>query len=175
MLMCILVTPSLQYRQTHLEAFREFQAHGENLNTDLTLLADRLEELLAWIHTQQDPATVEPGQLLFFDHWLIDQEEWIGKLTLRPQINEQFLFSGGHIGYEIRPSRRRQGYGTILLRLGLKKAREHGLDRVLLTCDETNIGSKKIIEANSGRYENAVQPEGTSVKKLRYWIDLSPL
>jgi len=110
-----------------------------------------------------------------FDYWLIDQEEWIGKLTLRPQINEQFLASGGHIGYEIRPSRRRRRYGTLLLRLGLEKAREQGLCRVLLTCYETNVGSKKIIEANAGRYENAVPQEGTSVKKLRYWIDLSPL
>ena len=172
--MCILVTPSLQYRQTHLEAFQEFQAHGEHLDLDLTLLADRLEDLLAWIRAQQDPTTVDPGHLPFFDYWLVDQEEWIGKLTLRPRIDEQFLISGGHIGYEIRPSRRRRGYGTILLRLGLEKAREQDLSRVLLTCDETNVGSKKIIEANAGRYENAVQQEGTSVKKLRYWIDLSP-
>jgi predicted acetyltransferase len=170
--MCILVPPSLQYRQTLLEAFEEFQANGENLEVDLTLLAERLEELLAWIEAQQDPSTVDPGQLPFFDYWLIDHEEWIGKLTLRPQINEQFLVSGGHIGYEIRPSKRRQGYGTLLLRLGLEKAREHGLCRVLLTCDETNVGSKKIIQANGGRYENAVPQEGTSVKKLRYWIDL---
>jgi predicted acetyltransferase len=171
--MCILVAPSLRYRQSHLEAFEEFQAHGEHLDVDLTLLADRLEELLAWIHAQQDPSTVDPGSLPFFDYWLIDRGEWIGKLTLRPRIDERFLFSGGHIGYEIRPSKRRRGYGTVLLRLGLEKAREQGLQRVLLTCDETNVGSKKIIEANGGCYENAVQQEGISVKKLRYWIDLS--
>ena len=61
----------------------------------------------------------------------------------------------------------------MLLCLGLEKAREQGLCSVLLTCDETNVGSKKIIEANGGHYENAVQQEDTSVKKLRYWIDLS--
>ena len=77
--MCILVTPSLRYRQTHLEAFEEFQAHGEHLDVDLTLLADRLEELLTWIRAQQDPSTVDPGQLPFFDDWLIDQEEWIDR------------------------------------------------------------------------------------------------
>lgn len=150
-----------------------YDSKWEHLDVDLTLLADRLEELLTGIRAQQDPSTVDPGQLPFFDYWLIDQEEWIGKLTLRPRIDERLLAAGGHIGYEIRPSRRRQGYGTILLRLGLEKAREQGLQRVLLTCDETNVGSKKIIEANGGRYENAVQQEGTSVKKLRYWIDLS--
>jgi predicted acetyltransferase len=56
--------------------------------------------------------------------------------------------------------------------LGLEKARELGLRRVLVTCDEDNIGSKKIIEHNGGQYENAIQIEGDKVKKLRYWIDI---
>ena len=98
-------------------------------------------------------------------------DQWIGKLTLRTALDERFLRSGGHIGYEIRPSQRRHGYGTALLRLGLEKARERGLRRVLLTCTETNIGSRKIIEANGGLLENAVLVDG--VKKLRYWIDLT--
>jgi predicted acetyltransferase len=44
---------------------------------------------------------------------------------------------------------------------------------VLLTCDETNIGSRKLIEANGGQLENAVVVEDSSVKKLRYWIELA--
>ena len=76
----------------------------------------------------------------------------------------------GHIGYEIRPSKRRQGYDTKILRLGLEKARELDLHRVLVTCDEDNIGSKKIIEHNGGMFENAIEIEGDTVKKLRYWI-----
>jgi hypothetical protein len=69
--MCMLVTPSLRYRQTHLEAFEEFQAHGEHHDVDLTRLADHLEELLTWFAAQQDPTTVDPGQLPFFEYWLI--------------------------------------------------------------------------------------------------------
>lgn len=97
---------------------------------------------------------------------------WIGLLTLRLHLNEQFLHSGGHIGYVVRPSKRRCGYGTALLRLGLDKARERGLQRVLLTCNETNIGSRKIIETNGGQFENAVVVEGQEDQKLRYWITL---
>jgi predicted acetyltransferase len=97
---------------------------------------------------------------------------WIGLLTLRFHLNEQFLHSGGHIGYVVRPSKRRCGYGTALLRLGLDKARERGLQRVLLTCNETNIGSRKIIETNGGQFENAVVVEGQEDQKLRYWITL---
>ena len=102
----------------------------------------------------------------------MDEDTWIGLLTLRAQINEQFLHSGGHIGYVIRPSKRRSGYGTAILRLGLEKARTRGLQRVLLTCDETNMGSRKIIEANGGQLENAVVVEGQAALKLRYWINL---
>ncbi len=87
-------------------------------------------------------------------------------------MNEFLLMMGGHIGYEIRPSRRKQGYGTEILRLGLEKAKELGLQRVLVTCDEDNIGSKKIIEHNGGKFENAIVMEGDTVKKLRYWIDI---
>ena len=54
----------------------------------------------------------------------------------------------------------------------MEKARELGLHRVLVTCDEDNIGSKKIIEHNGGKLENALEIEGEPVRKLRYWIDI---
>jgi len=89
-----------------------------------------------------------------------------------PGLNSDLLKWGGHIGYEIRPSKRRHGYGTEILRLGLEKAKQVGLHKALVTCDETNIGSKKIIENNGGQFENALAIDGSPVKKLRYWIDI---
>jgi predicted acetyltransferase len=83
-----------------------------------------------------------------------------------------FLRVGGHIGYLIRPSERLHGYGKEMLRLGLQKARQFGLTRVLVTCDENNISSQKVIEYNGGRFENSILVEGSPVRKLRYWIDL---
>ncbi|GCE19818.1 hypothetical protein KDK_36180 [Dictyobacter kobayashii] len=59
------------------------------------------------------------------------------------------------------------------MQLGLQKALALGITRALVTCDETNIGSKKVIEYNGGQFENAVYIEGSSVKKLRYWIDIA--
>ena len=131
--------------------------------------------MLGEIATAKDPTTAPPGVLPYEDFWLMEQDTWIGLLTLRSHINEQFLHSGGHIGYVVRPSKRRCGYGTVLLRLGLEKARERGLQRVLLTCDETNIGSRKVIESNGGQFENAVVVEGQAAHKRRYWITLDQL
>jgi predicted acetyltransferase len=169
--MLILVEPAMAYKEPCLDAVREFHAVGE-YDVDVEQLTAQFEDLIARLDAAKDPTTVPPGELPYEDFWLMEDGEWIGKLTLRTTINAQYLHSGGHIGYEIRPSKRRCGYGTALLRLGLEKARERGLLRALLTCDETNIGSRKIIEANGGQLENAVVIEGQAAQKLRYWISL---
>ena len=87
-------------------------------------------------------------------------------------MNEHLLQMGGHIGYEIRPSRRGQGYGKLILKYGLDRAKAFGLERVLLTCDEDNLGSQKIIEFHGGMLENSIQLKGWPAKVCRYWIQL---
>ena len=166
-----LVEPSQEYKGAMLAAVSEMQAVGEWSITPEAFAA-RFDDMLREIAAAKDPATAPPGVLPYEDYWLMDEDVWIGLLTLRPQINEQYLHSGGHIGYVIRPSKRRSGYGTAILRLGLDQARTRGLQRVLLTCDETNMASRKIIEANGGQLENAVVVEGQAALKLRYWINL---
>ena len=169
-----LVEPAPRYKAAILDAVAEMQAIGEwDIAPDA--FAARFDDMLRELTAASDPATTPPGVLAYTDFWLMEQDCWIGLLTLRPQINAQFLHSGGHIGYVIRPSKRRCGYGTELLRLGLEKARAYGLSRVLLTCDETNSGSRKIIERNGGQFENAVVVVGQAIPKLRYWISLSQL
>jgi predicted acetyltransferase len=167
-----LVEPAPLYKAAILDGVAEMQASGE-WDISPEAFAARFDDMLRELAAVKDPATAPPGVLPYEDFWLMEDEIWVGLLTLRPHINEQFLHSGGHIGYVIRPSKRRCGYGTALLRLGLEKARERGLSRVLLTCDETNIGSRKIIETNGGQFENAVVVEGQTDRKLRYWISLA--
>jgi predicted acetyltransferase len=169
-----LVEPAPLYKAAILDAVAEMQAIGEwDISPDA--FAARFDDMLRELAAAKDPATAPPGVLPYEDFWLIEEDIWIGLLTLRPQITEQFLYSGGHIGYVVRPSKRRCGYGTVLLRLGLDKARERGLQRVLLTCDETNIGSRKIIEANGRQFEDAVVVAGQVALKMRYWISLDQM
>jgi predicted acetyltransferase len=168
-----LVEPAPIYKEALLEAAGEMHAIGE---WDITPadLAARFDDILREQAAAKDPATAPPGVLPYQDFWLLDEDVWIGLLTLRTKIDEQFLRSGGHIGYVIRPSRRRRGYGTALLRLGLERARARGMQRVLLTCAETNIGSRKVIEANGGRLADILAVERRSAPVCRYWIDLEP-
>jgi len=79
---------------------------------------------------------------------------------------------GGHIGFNIRPSERRRGYGTAILALTLEKAKELRLKRVLVTCDDNNVASAKIIEKNGGILEDKYWNDELEQPKRRYWIEL---
>ena len=166
-----LVEPAPVYKAALLEAAGEMHAIGE---WDITpdALAERFDDIFREQAAAKDPAIAPAGVLPHQDFWLLDGDVWIGLLTLRTQIDEQLLRSGGHIGYVIRPSQRQRGYGTTLLRLGLEQARARGMQRALLTCAETNIGSRKVIEANGGRLEDIITIDERSNQVRRYWIDL---
>ena len=81
----------------------------------------------------------------------------VGRVSIRHELNEFLLRVGGHIGYAVVPEFRRQGYATAMLRLSLQIAHETlGIDRVLVTCDDDNVGSIRTIEKNGGVLENVI-------------------
>lgn len=96
----------------------------------------------------------------------------VGSGSLRHELNETLAVYGGHIGYAVRPSERRKGYGSLILHLILEKAREIGLRRVFITCDTDNIASSKIIEKNGGRLKNKLFYEPIGKFISQYWIEL---
>lgn len=95
----------------------------------------------------------------------------IGRTSIRHRLNEFLLAEGGHIGYGVLATRRRRGYATEILRQSLIIARSIGIDRVLVTCDDGNVGSIKAIEACGGRLENVVTTQDEQAPRRRYWID----
>lgn len=126
-----------------------------------------LRELEKWKHQEQIPPNYSP-QTTFgvFDH-----EKLVGSFVLRHTLKGTLINHGGNIGYLVRPSERKRGYGKILLRLALEKARDIGLEKVLITCRNDNIGSAKVIESNGGKYENAYYDENLKKTYRRYWIE----
>lgn len=98
-----------------------------------------------------------------------DRDRLLGAVNIRHYLNEKLLRDGGHIGDGIRPSERRKGYATELIRLALAECKTLGIDKVLITCDKDNIGSAKSIRKNGGILENElVTADGAIVE--RYWI-----
>jgi predicted acetyltransferase len=95
----------------------------------------------------------------------------VGRVAIRHALTPHLERFGGHIGYVVVPEHRRRGYATAILRQSLQIARRKlGLKRVLVTCDDDNVGSIKTIEKNGGVFEGVVtDPDGDKPKR-RYWI-----
>lgn len=119
--------------------------------------------------------TVPPGYSLGFQYLYLCDDEVIGMVNLRPFAESHPYLSlyGGHIGYNIRPSRRKQGIGSMMLRdFLLICLNDYHLDKVLITCYKDNEGSRRIILNNGGKYEKDIYYPADNTYLERYWISL---
>jgi predicted acetyltransferase len=96
----------------------------------------------------------------------------VGRVSIRHSLNAFLWRVGGHIGYVVVPEFRRRGYATTILRLSIQIGREKlGIKRILVTCDDDNIGSIRTIEKNGGILENIISGPDLDKPKRRYWIE----
>ena len=114
------------------------------------------------------PHLVNQTTYMMFD----ENKRVLGWENIRNELDDNLLKHGGHIGALIRPSERKKGYATLMISLALEKCKELGIDKVLITCREENIGSKKAIEKNGGEYENSYYDEQNNFTYRRYWINI---
>ena len=101
--MAFLTDPSERYQESYLEALREFQAEGRPLELSLTEVAASFGDFVQHLREQADPAKLKLGRVPNWVFWLIDGDDYIGRLTLRSEVNDHLLQIGGHIGYEGMP------------------------------------------------------------------------
>lgn len=94
----------------------------------------------------------------------------VGRVSIRSELNGALLHHGGHIGYAVRPAYRRHGYATEMLRQGLTIARAAGVDQVLMTCDEDNLASARVIEHHGGVLQDIRNDDSRLKPWRRYWI-----
>lgn len=173
--------PDLRLRSSWAAAVAEFAAagevtmHGSGLwefeHVDTT--EDGARAIVAYLLAQADPSLALPeGRVHCTYFWITDkpaddptgEREFVGYLALRHSLTPWLLEQGGHIGYAVRPSRRREGHASRALVLALGEAAALGLDRVLLTADEDNVASWRVIEAAGGVYEDSRKG------MRRYWV-----
>jgi predicted acetyltransferase len=167
-----LVRPDVSYADSWFAAFEEFgrafsDGSGSNGPVEGEMTRERFEQLVAERLAASDPATpLEPDRVHCTFLWIVDGPEFLGNLAIRHSLTPYLLEQGGHIGYSVRPSRRREGHASRALALSLPWCRDLGIQRVLLTCDVDNEASRRTIEANGGVQEDI------RGDKRRFWIDL---
>ena len=172
-----LVQPSIAFESEYLSMAEEFWAKESWVAGEKRFPSDRdlIENNFPAYIRHLDEAARDIGLQLSFvpctTFWLIANDTQIlGESRLRHRLTTSLEHEGGHIGYVIRPSGRRKGYGTRILALTLEKARDLGLNRVLLTCDTDNIGSARIIEKNGGKLASQGISNNSGKPISRYWI-----
>lgn len=169
-----LVPPALRYQASFLDAVREAQVQGsglgDTLNWNLSKLAADFPAFLAALRAYEPGNTLPAGYVHSEALWLVQGDTYLGRVSLRHTLNERLREFGGHIGYEIRPSARRQGHATLALRLALVRARELGIERALVSCDVDNLGSRAVIEANGGELEGEFTVPDHDKPIRRYWV-----
>jgi predicted acetyltransferase len=157
-----LVVPTVDLEASWREAEAEPGAtEADGFHTTVTDFTAYVSRLLADV---EEDAPRPEGWVPCSRWWWVDGDTYLGRISVRHRLTPSLLEVGGHIGYDVRPSARRHGHATAMLRAVLPRAHELGIDRALVTCDHDNVGSRKTIEANGGVLEDR---RGV---KLRYWV-----
>ena len=167
--------PSLKRKSQAIEYIEEHLKYKSNINGSGSL-DDNYKDYESWLEKLElgsNPKTCPENKCPGFTYFLIEKnsDEIIGMINIRYNLNEAMLLHGGHIGYGIRPTKRRHGYNKINLYLGLLKCQELNLDKVLLTAYDNNPASVRTILSLGGILENKIEDENEILG--RYWIDVS--
>ena len=127
-------------------------------------------EYVSLVHGWEDGIDLPDGFVKHAELVAVADGDIVGRTSIRFELNDFLSTLGGHIGYAVRPRFRRQGHATEILRQSLIIAREHGIDPALVTCDDDNTASAKVIEANGGTLESIVDGEPGMPSKRRYLL-----
>lgn len=160
-----LIKPTIKYKKEYVASVREEVFSGEQTKKRLEKIKKDFPAYFKEMYAREKPRR---GWVPGTSYWLMDGEKFIGEVRLRFKLNAKLRREGGHIGYGIRPSKRKKGYGTRILAMVLPKVKKLGIKKALVTCDDTNVGSWKIIEANGGILKDKIINKGEKVR--RYYI-----
>jgi predicted acetyltransferase len=171
--------PTSRLRESFVAAMAEFRAEGRGDPADHTAIGSDIREFwTSWTTAPDDfgsyvdqlraqaledsprPAGYVPCTTL----WWVEGDAFLGRVAVRHRLTPELNEFGGHIGYDVRPSARRRGHATAMLRAVLPVARGLGITSALVMCDAGNVASRRVIERNGGVFDSQCGD------KLRFWV-----
>ncbi|SDY92414.1 Predicted acetyltransferase [Proteiniborus ethanoligenes] len=170
-----LILPSKEYEKEAYEYIQEFIEYNSEINGTGGLDSyHNYDEWLLKLEKDLDLPNIPEGRVPANTYFFVRSldNKIVGMINIRHKLNEFLLNEGGHIGYSIRPTERKKGYATLMLKSALQKCREINLDKILITCDKANVASARVIQKNNGVLENEIFSETFSEIIQRYWIKL---
>lgn len=166
----ILVRPAPELKEQALSYRREHFQHGEEIiyGSELFDKTESYEEWLSNVTRNTDPKTVNENWMVTDTFFAVrkSDEKIIGIIDLRHTLNE-FLKDLGNCGYSVRPSERKKGYATEMLRQLLETAKDAGMKELHLSVEQDNTASIKVIQKNGGLYERSFTYEGETADVYR--------
>ncbi|MCL1882862.1 MAG: GNAT family N-acetyltransferase [Defluviitaleaceae bacterium] len=155
-------TNAAEYLQEHI-TFGENSLHGDSY-------LDEAKSYNDWLGNINEKLHGEIPSIIFFAVRKSD-DRMIGTINIRHPY-KGYVQIHGHIGYGVRPSERGKGYATAMLKMALDYCKDIGLEKVLLTCNKSNVASAKTITKCLGVFESeSLQSDGSILQ--RYWINIS--
>lgn len=140
-----LVKPDKKYLPSICEAIKEYKEHPSKFEimavNKMIAAQNNMDEYFVSTENDSKGLNLRLGFVAHTVFWLVSDNEYIGTFNLRHSLSDSLKQIGGHIAYQIRPSKQRQGYAYKGLKICLKKAAELGIEQVLITCKEDNFAS----------------------------------
>ena len=169
----ILVKPDLSYADEIIKYKEESLAESPIINGSAGL--DRFSSIEIWFEELKKRScedTVPKGLVPSSTYLGVREKDnyIVGMIDIRHYLNEYLTQVGGHIGYGVRKTERNKGYAKQMLKLALEKCKELKIKKVLITCDEDNMASEKVILSANAKLEDIRNVDGEN--KKRFWIDL---
>ena len=169
----VLVKPDLSYADEIIKYKEESLAESPVINGSAGL--DRFSSIEVWLEELKKRScedTVPKGLVPSSTYLAVREKDnyIVGMIDIRHYLNEYLTQIGGNIGYGVRKTERNKGYAKQMLKLALEKCKDLKIKKVLITCDEDNIASEKVILSANAKLEDIRNVDGEN--KKRFWIDL---
>lgn len=172
-----LVKPSIEYKESYLEALKEFQEEGrytflkiDDIDENFESFVQDLNEGNRHLHKPYaDWVEPVPETVL----WMVKEHKFIGTFNIRHRLNWHLEKWGGHINFVVRPSMRGKGFGKKILQKGMPFACYLGIDRALLTVNPANKAAIRVVEFCGGKFQDELEATEQFPKRKRYWLDCS--